>query len=204
MRSRSRGVRGRSPVPRLRAGLRAAGRMIRVAGARQRERLGGALLEPHLDRKPLLPHLGEAEPIRPIARDDHEVDPSGKKLRAEAEALAAQALDPVSPDRAPDPPRHDDAEASRGRRTGRVALGGHEQREVRGPEAAARALRADELRMSPQPAVAPEPESHYFLYRVGTRRLRPLRRRFWSTLRPPRVDMRARKPCVRALRMLCG
>ena len=36
------------------------------------------------------------------------------------------------------------------------------------------------------------------------RRLRPLARRAFSTLRPPSVFMRARNPCVRALRILDG
>jgi hypothetical protein len=44
----------------------------------------------------------------------------------------------------------------------------------------------------------------YFLYMVGTSRIRPLRRRFFSTFRPPEVAMRARKPCVRARRTLWG
>jgi tetratricopeptide (TPR) repeat protein len=56
------------------------------------------------------------------------------------------------------------------------------------------------------PLAAPERSGRggYFCQMVTARRLRPLRRRLLITLRPPAVAMRARKPWVRARRVLCG
>jgi hypothetical protein len=82
-------------------------------------------------------------------------------------------------------------------------LGGHEKGEVSRRHTPPQPLGTNELGMLPKPALIRN-ASHYFLYKVGTSRLRPLRRRFCSTRRPPRVDIRARKPCVRARRVLCG
>ena len=44
----------------------------------------------------------------------------------------------------------------------------------------------------------------YFLKIETVRRFRPLRRRLARTFAPPLVAMRARKPCVRRRRVLCG
>ncbi len=72
-----------------------------------------------------------------------------------------------------------------------------------------RRLRPRPLLRPPLPSRSPRRccssnAGRYFLYTVGTSRSRPLRRRFFSTFWPPRVAMRARKPCVRARRTLWG
>ena len=135
------------------------GRMLRVSLARQGKGLHGALLEPELGRKPLGAHLGEAQSVGAVAGDDDEIDPGGQELRPETKTLAAKTFDPVATHGRTHAFCHDEAETC----LRRLCLRGDEQSEMGGADSAPRALRTGELRMSPQSAVAPELEAHYFL-----------------------------------------
>jgi hypothetical protein len=136
-----------------------AGRMIRVALLRQGERFGGPLLEAQLGGEPLRSHLRETEPIGALPGDDDEIDTGGEELGPEPEALTTQPFDPVAPHGRPDPTADHEPES----RLRRLLLRGNEEREMGRAHPTARTLCAGELRMSPQPAVAPELERHYFL-----------------------------------------
>ena len=66
-----------------------------------------------LHGEPLGAGLGEAERVRPLASDHDQVDAGREELRPLAEALAADALDPVARDGVSNLPRHHDADTRR-------------------------------------------------------------------------------------------
>ena len=132
--------------------------MVRVVGARQR--FCRSPLEVHLHRAPLGPHFGEAQRIRPRASDDDQINARRQKFWPEAKALPAEPLDPIAVHGATDFARDDQAQARRARW---ARLGRNEQSEMGSAHPTTRPLRAYELRVLAQPAVAPEVGRHYFL-----------------------------------------
>src|SRR4051794_14095815 len=60
------------------------------------------------------------------------------------------------------------------------------------------------MRISLEIPKEPRAATRYFFAAVTEMRLRPLARRRRSTSRPPRVFLRARKPCVRLRLLLWG
>jgi hypothetical protein len=141
--------------------------------------------------------LGQRLGFRPS--DDHEIDADWHEIRQFPKCFTRRPLHAIAYDRISDFARNDDSEARRGRRTqGRRA---HQEYEMRRRRPKRAILDAQKFSTRPE---AGSQGGDYFLYVDTARRLRPLRRRFASTLLPPRVDMRERKPCVRTRRILWG
>jgi hypothetical protein len=122
------------------------------------QRFHCAFLKQPLDSAPLGTHVCELELVRASPRNHDEIHAVGQERRPLPEALAAQPLHTVPLHGATDLARHDEPEARRSWR-GRCACGSlrrDEEREVRRPDAAPRALRADELLVLSQPAAGTE------------------------------------------------
>ena len=168
-------------------------------GRRLRKDRGRSLVKERRHREELALHVREREGVGARADDDHHVDAGGEEALVEAKRLAEQPLGAVALHGAPDLSRGDDTE------TGRGALGpaGEEEEQVPRGDALPAVLDAYEVTATADALVARE-AARYFCQVVTASRLRPLRRRLLMTLRPPAVAMRARKPCVRARRVLWG
>jgi hypothetical protein len=83
-------------------------------------------------------------------------------------------------------------------------VGSGEQRKVSVGNAARILEDAPVMLRREQALPTAEGRSRQRFRRYGVRRARPLARRDWMTLRPLRVAIRARKPCVRARLMRLG
>jgi hypothetical protein len=104
--------------------------------------------------------------VRTIARNDDEIDPVRKKIRPEAETLAAQALDTVARDRISHLLRDDDTEARRLQLRRTRCRSRDEQDEVRRQRTLALRLDVQKLRAATNAPIATEPEAcrqGYFL-----------------------------------------
>jgi len=133
---------------------------------------------------------------------DKQIDPRGKLLLVLAEHLAEAAFGPVAQNGPSD-----------GRRRGGRANAGFGRSCLRAPQAPngegaavpAHALFADGADVALAAQVLLRAESHGRRRNQATvNRLRPLRRRAASALRPPRVAMRARNPMRRTRFLRCG
>jgi hypothetical protein len=120
----------------------------------------------------------------------------------QAQPLANKPLDPIPNDRVPYFLGDRDSEPS-------DELGitpfSCEREHVPSVQLRAVSLDLEVLGASPEPHLFRDAAGHgYFLAMVTEMRLRPFARRRRSTSRPPRVFLRARKPCVRFRLLLCG
>ena len=150
--------------------------------------------------------------IHGLAGDNDHVNVAGKKLLVAAEDLAKPALGAVSQDGpAHGGPGGDKADAGQ-RLDGRRGGSGRVAPQVPDCEClaiGARPALAGGADVALAAEVLPRAETHAEKARslsvqATVRRLRPLRRREASTLRPPLVDMRARNPILRTRFLRCG
>ena len=116
----------------------------------------------------------------------------------QAHPLSQQPLDPVSNDRVSHFLGHRDPESSN--QLGITSFSSERQHGL--------AVQLDAIRLDRE-ELAASTETHllrdfHFFAIVTEIRLRPFARRRRSTSRPPRVFLRARKPCVRLRLLLCG
>jgi hypothetical protein len=84
---------------------------------------------------------------------DHEIEPAARRPLEPAEALAEEPAGPVSPDGAPDPAAHRQAEAIEG-----PAVGHRDQQEQ--PPVEACASLEDRVELGPGPQALAGPEAH--------------------------------------------
>jgi hypothetical protein len=150
-------------------------------------------------------HVRQRELVRAWPHDDHHVEAARERRLVEAESLANEALAAVASDGRADLARRHDADPRRTVVVARV----EQHEEMARPDASRATLDAQEVwalldALGARQPVAAAALCDHFFQMVVARRARPLRRRELITLRPPAVAIRARKPCVRARRVLWG
>ena len=149
------------------------------------------------------------EPTRSPARDHHHRR-SRRQLRPQLfpETFAHATLHPVAHDRDSDSARHRHAQPRALRLILKIPRIDHE---MRSRKSHAVSLEAQKLRAPMQPVGRGEAQLRAHSAQPGclagieiARRARPFARRRLRILRPPGVAIRARNPCVRLRRRLCG
>jgi hypothetical protein len=134
---------------------------------------------------------------------NHNHVPADWNPPVESHPLAYEALDPVSNDRVSHFLGDRDAESTR--ELG-VTTSSCKRQNVTSVELYPVRLNGHELGAPTKPHLLGDAACRhaYFLAAVTEIRLRPFARRRRRTSRPPRVFLRARKPCVRLRLLLCG
>lgn len=159
----------------------------------------------------LLDRLGK--PFDRAANDDDEIGSAREELRMEPKCLAHDPLRTIAHDGAPELSGSGDSEPR-----GSLIGTSHDEDDVMGrrhspaaglnPEIvrsfADTPLGGESKRTLSETVRLPGHGADYFLYVEIASRLRPLRRRLARIFWPAAVFMRARKPCVRRRRVLCG
>jgi hypothetical protein len=129
-------------------------------GSPLRQRFGRTPTNGGGSARPFVPNFLQFHGVGASARDDDQVDTVGEESRREAEALPAEALDPIASHCSADFSAYDQAQA----RPGGGGLRGDEKHEVACHDALCVGLDAPEVRLATQPPGAIEGRAQgYFL-----------------------------------------